>query len=55
MVDCNEGTCAKQQPTKCLVALPEQATIAKQRHCQMNDTFYVLCHFARSYNDGSGG
>jgi hypothetical protein len=30
MVDCYEGARAKQQQTKFLVALQEQATIAKQ-------------------------
>jgi hypothetical protein len=30
MVDCNEDTRAKQQPTKILVASLEQATIAKK-------------------------
>ncbi len=41
MVDCDEGACAKQEPTNFLVASLEQATIAKQQHRQCNDQF--LC------------
>jgi hypothetical protein len=41
MVDCTEGVRAKQQPTKFLFALLEQATIAKQQHHQRDDQF--LC------------
>ncbi len=40
MVDCNEGTGAKQQPTKPYVASRKRATIAEQHHCWHND--YVL-------------
>ncbi len=41
MVDCNEDTRAKQQPTKILVASLEQATIAKKWYHQRDDQ--LLC------------
>ncbi len=33
------------------VALQEQATIAKQQHCQRDDCFYILYCIARSYDN----